>query len=58
MATVAELRAERDKINRQIEALRLKATDLSRMIYEAEVDPNKVKGPHSMAFIVTKNKDD
>lgn len=36
MASVAELRAEREKVSQQIEALRLKARDLSAMIREAE----------------------
>ncbi|HWW46308.1 MAG TPA: hypothetical protein VNZ94_00515 [Xanthobacteraceae bacterium] len=36
MADVKKLRAEREKINAQIETLRAKATDLSRQIREAE----------------------
>lgn len=57
MATIQELRAQRDDINNQINTLREKATDLSRMIFEAEkkpFDPEVKKKRHSMAFIVKK----
>ena len=59
MVIAEELRAERDKINQQIDELRAKAFEISAAIYEIEKDPLKAsKGDHSMMFIVQKSKDD
>lgn len=56
---VAELRAERETINRQIEALRLKASDLSAMIRQAEGPlPDRSGRPHRTGYSIKKAAQD
>lgn len=57
MASVSELRAEREKVHQQIETLRLKARDLSAMIREAEGPiPDRSQRKGRVGYTVSHNK--